>query len=236
MLSVLQIVDSRPSWILVSVLGELRSTSRIADILPVCLSLSFGLNTLSCVYWLFLVCRFVVLVDGKKSFVRFHRPICSYFGLRPVFTWFLFHFCVCWSCMYLFPMPKKVHALVLVSGVLFWLFIGISGPLWGFCSKNLIGPVLSGKPLGLFSVTRPYAQFWHLMHLMGRQAPLNLSLAWVLACTSASILWHREFQKNFDSFGGGKCILVSYTVLVGRRFCNRYDQQGLLPPITVGNR
>ena len=185
LLSVLQIVDSRPSWILVSVLGELRSTSRIANILPVCLSLSFGLNTLSCVYRLFLVCGFVFLVDGKKSFVWFHCPICSYSGLRPVFTRFLFHFCACWSCLYLFPMPKKVRAPVLVSGVLFWLFIGISGLLWGFCSKNLIGPVRSGKPLGLFSVTWPYAQFWHLMHLMGRKAPLNLSLAWVLTCTYA---------------------------------------------------
>ena len=75
LLSVLQIVDSRPSWILVSVLGELHSTSRIADILPVCLRLSFGLNTLSCVYRLFLVCGFVFLVDEKKSFVRFHHPI-----------------------------------------------------------------------------------------------------------------------------------------------------------------
>ena len=159
LLSVLQVVDSRPSWILVSVLGELRSTSGIADILPVCLSLSFGLNTLSCVYRLFLVCGFVFLVDGKKSFVRFHHPICSYSGLRPVFTRFLFHFCACWSCLYLFPMPKKVCAPVLVSGVLFWLFIGISGPLWGFCSKNLIRLVRSGKPLGLFSVTRPYARF-----------------------------------------------------------------------------
>ena len=101
LLSVLQIVDSRPSWILVSVLGELRSTSRIADILPVCLMLSFGLNTLSCVYRLFLVCGFVFLVDGKKSF-----GICSYSGLRPVFK-FLFHFCACWSCLYLFQMPKN---------------------------------------------------------------------------------------------------------------------------------
>ena len=173
------------SWILVSVLGELRSTSRIADILPVCLSLSFGLNTLSCVYWLFLVCGFIFLVDGKKSFVWFHRPICSYSGLQPVFTRFSFHFCACWSCLYLFPMPKKGCAQVLVSGVLFWLFIGISGLLWGFCSKNLIGPVRSGKPLGLLSVTRPYARFWHLMCLMGRKAPLNLSLAWVLTCTYA---------------------------------------------------
>ena len=159
LLSVLQVVDSQPSWMLVSVLGELHSTSRIADILPVCLSLLFGLNALSCVYWLFLVCGFIFLVDRKKSFVRFHHPICSYSGLCPVFTRFLFHFCACWSCLYLFPMPKKVRAPVLVSGVLFWLFISISGPLWGFCSKNLIGPVRSGKPLGLFSVTWPYAQF-----------------------------------------------------------------------------
>ena len=231
MLSVLQIVDSQPSWILVSVLGELRSTSRIADILPVCLNLSFGLKTLSCVYRLFLVCGFIFLVDGKKSFVRFHRPICSYSGLCPVFTRFLFCFCACWSCLYLFPMPQKVCALFSVSGVLFWLFISISGPLWGFCNKNLIGPVRSGKPLGLFSVTWPYARFWHLMHLMGRQAPLNLSLAWVLACTSALIIWHGEFWKNFDSFGGEKCM-----VLVGRRFCDQYDQQGLPPPITIGNR
>ena len=129
LLSVFQIVDSRPSWILVSVLGELRSTSRIADILPICLRLSFGLNTLSCLYQLFLVCGFVFLVDGKKSFVQFHCPICSYSGLRPVFTQFLFHFCACWSCLYLFPMPKKVQVPVLVSGVLFWLFICISGSL-----------------------------------------------------------------------------------------------------------
>ena len=61
LLSVLQIVDSRPSWILVSVLGELRSTSRIANILPVYLSGLFGLNTLSCVYQLFLVCGFICL-------------------------------------------------------------------------------------------------------------------------------------------------------------------------------
>ena len=61
LLSVLQIVDSRPSWILVSVLGELHSTSRIANILPVYLSGLFGLNTLSCVYWLFLVCGFICL-------------------------------------------------------------------------------------------------------------------------------------------------------------------------------
>ena len=57
--------------------------------------------------------------------------------------------------------------------------------LWGFGSKNLIGPVRSGKPLGLFNVTWPYAWVWHLKHLMGRQVPLNLSLAWVVACTSA---------------------------------------------------
>ena len=107
LLSVIKIVDSRPSWILVSVLGEPRSTSRIADILPVCLRLSFGLNTLSCVYQLFLVCGFVFLVDGKKSFVQFHRPICSYSGLRPVFTRFLFHFCACWSCLYLFQCLKR---------------------------------------------------------------------------------------------------------------------------------
>ena len=71
LLSVLQIVDSRPSWILVSVLGELHSTSRIADILPVCLSLLFGLNTLSCVYQLFLVCGFIFLVDGENPFSGF---------------------------------------------------------------------------------------------------------------------------------------------------------------------
>ena len=199
LLSVLQIVDSRPSWILVLVLGELRSTSRIANILPVCLRLLFGLNTLSCVYQLFLVCGFVFLVDGKKSFVRFHHPICSYSGLRPVFTRFLFHCCACWSCPYLFPMPKKVHVLMVSSSGCLSVFLVR-------CSKNLIGPVWSGKPLGLFSVTRPYAWFWHLMHLMGRQAPLNLSLAWALACTSALIVWHGEFQKNFDSFGRGKCM------------------------------
>ena len=136
LLSVLQIVDSRPSWILVSVLGELRSTSRIADILPVCLSSSFGLNTLSCVYRLFLVCGFVFLVDGKKSFVQCHHPICSYSGLCPVFTLFLFHFCACWSCLYLFSMPKKVHVLVSVSGVLFWLFTSFLVHCGGFVTKT----------------------------------------------------------------------------------------------------
>ena len=65
-------------------------------------------------------------------------------------------------------------------------FVGdVSVPLWGFGSKNLIGPVRSGKPLGLLSVTQPYAQFWHLIHLMGRKVPLNLSLAWVLTHTYA---------------------------------------------------
>ena len=34
LLSVLQIVDSRPSWMLASVLGEICYTSRIADVLP----------------------------------------------------------------------------------------------------------------------------------------------------------------------------------------------------------
>ena len=105
LLSVLQIVDSRPSWILVSVLGELRLTSRIADILPVCIMLLFALNTLSCVYWLFLVCGFVFLVDGKKSFVQFHRPIFSYSGLSPVFLGFcstsipVGHACISFQCL-----------------------------------------------------------------------------------------------------------------------------------------
>ena len=61
LLSVLQIVDSQLSWILVSVLGELHSTSRIADILLVYLNGLLGLNTLSYVYWLFLVCGFICL-------------------------------------------------------------------------------------------------------------------------------------------------------------------------------
>ena len=129
LLSVLQIVDSRPSWILVSVLGELRSTSRIADILPVCLRLLFGLNTLSCVYQLFLVCGFVFLVDGKKSLCPVSLPYLFLFWFASCFHLFLFHFCACWSCLYLFPMPKKVQVPVLVSGVLFWLFICISGSL-----------------------------------------------------------------------------------------------------------
>ena len=59
LLSVFQIVGSRPSWILLSVLGELRSTSRIANILPVYLNGVLDLNTLSSVYWLFLVCVFI---------------------------------------------------------------------------------------------------------------------------------------------------------------------------------
>ena len=161
-----------------SVLGELCSTSRIANILPVCLSLSFGLNTLSCVYHLFLVCGCIFLVDGKKSGVWFTVlfvliVVCVLFSLSFCFTSVLVgHACISFQC------PKMVCVQVLVCGVLFRLFSSISGLLWRFCSKNLIGPVWSGKPLGLFSVTWPYAWFWHLMHLMGRQAPLNLSLAW----------------------------------------------------------
>ena len=85
LLSVLQIVDSRPSWILVSVLGELRSTSRIANILPVCLSLSFDLNTLSCVYWLFLVCGFVFLVDGEKVLCPVSPPYLFLFWFASCF-------------------------------------------------------------------------------------------------------------------------------------------------------
>ena len=105
LLSVLQVVDSRPSWILVLVLGELRSTSRIADILPVCLSLLFGLNTLSCVYRLFLVCWFIFLVDGKKSFVRFHPLfvlilVCVLFSLSFYFTSVLVgHACISFQCL-----------------------------------------------------------------------------------------------------------------------------------------
>ena len=71
------------------------------------------------------------------------------------------------------------------------------------CSKNLIGLVRSGKPLGLFSVTWPYAWFWHLIP-----------------------------KIIFDGFGEVSACMV----LVGCRFCNRYDQQGLLPPIVIGNR
>ena len=59
LLSVLQIVDSRPSWILLSVLGEQCSTSRIADRLPVYPNGVLGLNTVSSIYWLFLVCGFI---------------------------------------------------------------------------------------------------------------------------------------------------------------------------------
>ena len=51
-------------------------------------------------------------------------------------------------------------------------FVGdVSFPLWGFDSKNLIGPVWSGKPLGLFNVTWPYVRVWHLECLVGKQAP-----------------------------------------------------------------
>ena len=106
LLSVLQIVDSQPLWILVSVLGELRSTSRIADILPVCLSLSFGLNTLSCVYRLFLVCGVVFLVDRKNPLSGFTALValilvCILFSLGFCFTSVLVG-CACIS----FQCPK----------------------------------------------------------------------------------------------------------------------------------
>ena len=112
----------------------------------------------------------------------------------------------CWPYLSLFLMPKKVHMWVLVCGVLFRLLVMFLFCCGGFGSKNLIGLVQSGKPLGFFTVMWPYARVWCLKHLVGRQAPLNLSLAWVVARTSALILSHEEFRKNFNSFGGGKCI------------------------------
>ena len=112
-------------------------------------------------------------------------PCLFLFWFVPCFYLIFVSLLYCWPYLSLFPMPKK-------GGMWFFsvwcplLFVGdVSVPLWGFGSKNLIGPVRSGKPLGLFSVMRPYAWVWHLKHLMGRQVPLNLSLAWVVAHTSA---------------------------------------------------
>ena len=105
LLSVLQIVDSRPSWILVSVLGELRSTSRITNILPVCLSLLFGLNSLFFVYQLFLVCGFIFLVDGKSplsDFITLFVLILVWvlFSLGFYFTSVFFgHACISLQCL-----------------------------------------------------------------------------------------------------------------------------------------
>ena len=71
LLSVLQIVDSRLSWILVSVLGELCSTSRIAIVLPVWWGELPGLNTRLYVYWLFLVWGFICFGCWKEFFACF---------------------------------------------------------------------------------------------------------------------------------------------------------------------
>ena len=82
MLSVLQIVDSLPSWILASVLGELCSNSRIADILPSLERRSLGFYTQLQVHLLFLVCWFVAFVWLLKSFNLAMCP--GYFFLGEV--------------------------------------------------------------------------------------------------------------------------------------------------------
>ena len=90
LLSVFQIVDSRPSWILLSVLGELCSTSRIGDILPIHLNGLLSLNTLSYVYWLFLVCGFICFGMMGKN------PL---YGLSPHLFLFRFAPCLCSICI-----------------------------------------------------------------------------------------------------------------------------------------
>ena len=121
LLSVLQIVDSQPSWILLSVLGELRSTSRIADILPVlvrqvtwlkypplCLSAIPGVEVFSVV---------------EKFFLLVRLSPCFYPRLSLVSVRFAFYFypigCKGFSSQSL----KKVCAWVLTCSVLFRLIM-----------------------------------------------------------------------------------------------------------------
>ena len=113
-------------------------------------------------------------------------PCLFLFWFVPCFYLIFVLLLYCWPYLSPFPMPKE--GCICFLGV--WCplpFVGdVSVLLWGFGSKkNLIRLVQSGKPLGLFSVTWLYAQVWCLKHLMGRQAPLNLSLAWVVTHTSA---------------------------------------------------
>ena len=88
LLSVLQIVDSRPSWILLSVLGELCSTSRIANVLLILWGGPLSLNTLLHVYWLFLMWRFISFRWSKKFFPLVCCSPCFY---PRLFLWDL-HF------------------------------------------------------------------------------------------------------------------------------------------------
>ena len=96
LLSVLQIVDSRPSWILLSVLGELSSTTWIAT--------SYVMWALLCLYtqclvfWLSLVCWSNISVFWKKKLICtiFCPVICLAVG---VLSWP--NFCV-WQFLQVF--------------------------------------------------------------------------------------------------------------------------------------
>ena len=108
LLSVLQIVDSRPLWILVSVLEELHSTFKDCR----CPTGLFERVT-----WLKYPVLCLLIIPGVQvhlSWVVGESPL---FGLSPClflvrFVSWLCSICVsllhCWLCSSSFPMPKKV--------------------------------------------------------------------------------------------------------------------------------
>ena len=129
-------------------------------------------------------------------------PCLFLFWFVPCFYSIFVSLLYCWPYLSLFLMPKKVH--MWVFGV--WCplpFVGdVSVPLWGFGSKNLIGPVWLGKPLGLFNVTRPYAS----QALDGEAGTIKPVPGLGSSTHFCFGLPHGEFRKNFNSFGRGKCI------------------------------
>ena len=146
------------------------------------------------VVWLKYPVLYISVIPGVRvhlSWVMGKSPLTGLltclllFWFVPCFYLIFVSLLYCWPYLSLFPTPKKGRMWFFDV----WCplpFVGdVSVPLLGFGSKNLIGLVQSGKPLGLFSVMWPYARVWHFKHLMGRQAPLNLSLAWVVARASA---------------------------------------------------
>ena len=74
------------------------------------------------------------------------------------------------------------------------LFVGdVSFPLWGFDSKNLIGPVWSGKCL----------------MLCGLMCGSGISSVWWGSRHHETCPWHGQFKKNFKSSGGEECVFSS---------------------------
>ena len=132
----LQIVDSRPSWILVSVFRG--ATLNLKD-------WRYPTGLFEWVVWLKypVLCILVIIgVSVHLSWVNGKSPLS---GLLPCLFLFWFVPCFysifvsllyCWPYLSLFPMPKKVHMWVLVCGVLFHLLAMFLFHCGGLVSKT----------------------------------------------------------------------------------------------------